>query len=93
MASASNLRTSYVAYNVIDGLNVFANKSISEMISQGRNAFLCNVMQTNQGPDRLCQVQSHVQTAHESHDLNMDFCGFKQLCVTNSYARIYVDTM
>ena len=58
------------------------------MISQGHNAFPCNVMQTNQGPDRLCQVKSHVQTARESHDLNMVFSGFKQLCVTNSYARI-----
>ena len=47
-------------------------------------------MQTNQGPDRLCQAKSHVQTACESHDLNMEFCGFKQLHVTNSYARIKV---
>ena len=30
--------------------NVFANKSISEMISHGRNAFQCNVMHVNQGP-------------------------------------------
>ena len=52
----------------------------------------CN-MQTNQGPDRLCQVKSHVQIARESHDLNMVFYGCKQLCVTNSYARIYIITV
>ena len=56
------------------------------MISQGCNAFPYNVMQTYQGPDRLLSSKSHVQTACESHDLNMDFCGFKQLHVTNSYA-------
>ena len=27
-----------------------------------------------------CHI-SHVQTARESHDLNMDFCGFQQLCI------------
>ena len=58
------------------------------MISQVRNAFPRYVMQTNQGPYRLCQVKSHVQTARESHDLNMDFCGFKQLRVTFAYARM-----
>ena len=31
-----------------------------------------------------------LKTACESHDLNMDFCGFKQLWVTNSYARKYI---
>ena len=51
------------------------------MISQDRNAFPCNVMQTNQGPDKLCQAKSHVQTARESHDLNMDFAASKQLRV------------
>ena len=58
--------------------------------SQGCNTFLCNVMQTNQGPDMLCQAKSHVQTACESHDLKMDFCCFKQLPVTNSYGRIMI---
>ena len=47
-------------------------------------------MQIKKGPDRLCQVISHVQTAREYHDLNMDFCGFKQLRVTNFYVRIVV---
>ena len=32
----------------------------------------------------LCQVKNHVQIAHESHDLNIDFCGFKQLSAKNS---------
>ena len=62
------------------------------MISQGGNTFPCNVMHTNQGLDRLFQAKSHVQTACESHDLNMDFCGFKQLLVTNSYARSIVSS-
>ena len=30
--------------------NVFANQSIGEMISHGRNAFQCYVMHANQGP-------------------------------------------
>ena len=55
------------------------------MISQGRNAFPCNVMQNKLGRRKALSSQSHVQTARESHDLNMDFCGFKQLRVTNSY--------
>ena len=59
-------------HNVINTRNVFMNKSTGEMISQGRNALSCN-LQTNQGPDRLCQVKSHVQTGRESQDLNMDF--------------------
>ena len=80
--------TSWSRHNVIDTRNVFANKTSSVMIRQCRNAFPCNVMQTNQLPDRLCQVKSHVNTARESHDLKMDCCGFKQLQVTNSYARI-----
>ena len=49
--------------------NVFANKSIREKICQGRNAFLCNVMKTNQGTDMLRQAKSHVETARESHYL------------------------
>ena len=30
------------------------------------------------------KLKSIFQTAHESHDLNMDFCAFKQLWATNS---------
>ena len=32
----------------------------------------------------LYQVKNHDQTARESHDLNMDFYGLKQLRATNS---------
>ena len=49
MASASNFRTLLRRHSVIDARNVFANKNTSKMISQGRNAFPCNVMQTIQG--------------------------------------------
>ena len=73
-----------------DARNVFANKSIDEMISQDRNASRVASMQANQGRDRLCQDKSHVQIARESHDLNMDFFGFKRLRVTNSNARVVV---
>ena len=47
---SSNFRTSLRRHNVINARNVFANKSISEMTSHGRNAFPCNVIQTIQGP-------------------------------------------
>ena len=34
-----------------------------------------------------CQIKTHVKTACESHDLNMEFLsfdnGFKQCCITN----------
>ena len=46
---------------------------------------------------RLCQVKNHVQTARESHDLNMNFYsfdnGFKQLCATNSMQEFYLSHM
>ena len=73
-----------------DARNVFANKSIDEMISQDRNASRVASMQANQVRDRLCQAKSNFQTARESHELNMDFFGFKQLRVTISYARVAV---
>ena len=82
MASASIFRKLLRRHNVID-----TNKSIGEMISQGRKAFPRNVMQTNQGPVKALSSKTHVQTARESHDLNMGFCDFKQLRVTNSHAR------
>ena len=43
------------------------------MISQDRNASRVASMQANQGRDRPCQAKSHVQSARESHDLNMGF--------------------
>ena len=48
--------------------NVFANESIWEMIIHGRNTFQCT-----SGPSLVFSSKSHVQTAHESHDLNLDF--------------------
>ena len=41
-------------------------------------------MQTNYGPVYALSSKNLVQTAHESYDLHMDFCGFKQLRVMNS---------
>ena len=38
-----------------------------------RKALPCNIMHTNQGPVKAFSSKSHVQTARESHDLNMDF--------------------
>ena len=38
----------------------------------------------------FCQVKSHVQTACESYDLNLDFNGFKQLHGTNGYSKTCV---
>ena len=45
------------------------------MIIHGRNTFQCYmyVMHANQGPVKAFLSKSHVQTARESHDLNMDF--------------------
>ena len=45
MASASNFPTSLPPHN-LDARNVFVNKNIGTMISQGRNTFPCNVMRT-----------------------------------------------
>ena len=50
------------------------NKSIYEIICQGRNAFMCNIMQTIQSSVKVSvKGKSHVHTARESHDMNMDF--------------------
>ena len=67
--------------------NVIANKNVDVMVSPGCNAF-------HELPDKqfglilsIFKSKTHVQTARESHDLNMDVHsfdnGFKQLCVTN----------
>ena len=82
MASASNFRTSKHRHSVIGARNVFANNGNGELISQ------C-LYHVTQGPEGLCQVKSHVQTARElhSHNLNLDFC-CKQFRVMNFYARI-----
>ena len=53
----------------------------------GLQRFLCIVWQTNRGSFKYFQIKTHVQTAREAHDLNMDFGsfdnGFEQLCITN----------
>ena len=56
------------------------------MISLGRRflntSYMCKKLRAH---FKNCQVKTHVQTARESHDLNMDYRsfdnGFKQLCV------------
>ena len=67
---------------------VFANKNFDVMISSACDAFRVLSYKQIRAHFKYCQVKSHVQTARESHDLNMDLCsfdnGFKQLCVTNS---------
>ena len=67
--------------------NVFANKNVNVMINPDSNVFPSNVRQTNQGSFHYYQIKTHVQTACEPPDLNMEFCsfdnGFKQLSVTN----------
>ena len=82
MASASNLRTSLRRHNVIDARNVFANKSIGEMIGQDHNAFPCNVMQTIQDSGYGFVKLKAMFKQH----VNMDICsfhnGFKQLRAT-----------
>ena len=85
MISVSNFRTSLRLNNVKDTRNDFANKNIGKMISQGCNAFRCNVMPNKPGPAKALTSLSHVRTASESRDLNMDYFGFKQLRVTNSF--------
>ena len=59
------LRSSKCRHIVIDVRKVFANKPLGEIIRRDCNAFPCNAMQTNQDPDRLCQVKSHAKTARE----------------------------
>ena len=63
------------------------------MISLVRSAFRYNVMQIMQGSFKCFQVQTHVQTARDSPDLNMDFHSFNNGCKTairlDIYARIF----
>ena len=83
---------SFCCHNVIDAHNVFMNKSIYEMICQGRNAFMCNIMQTIQSSVKVSvKGKSHVHTARESHDMNMDFYGFKHSCPKNSMQECLFD--
>ena len=43
------------------------------MVIPGRNVLPHNVTQTNLSPFQGFSAKSHVQTAHEFHDLNIDF--------------------
>ena len=67
--------------------NVFMTKNINVMISPGCIAFCVLSDKHIRAHCKGNKNKTHVQTACESHDLNMDFCscdnGFKQLCVTN----------
>ena len=74
MASASNCRKLLRRHNVIYAHAMFSpNESIGEMVSHGRNPFQYHVMHADQGAVWAFSSKSHVQTARESHDLNMDF--------------------
>ena len=57
------------------------------MVNPGCNAFRVFSDKQIGAHFKYFQIKPHVQTARESHDLNMDFRsfdnGFKQLCVTN----------
>ena len=69
----------------------FMNKIIGKTIIHGRNIFSCDVMQTKGGSFEVFQVIK--QLLHEPHDLNMDFCSFKndfkQLVCIGIYLKIY----
>ena len=64
------------------------NENVDVMISPGCNAFRLMSNKQIGANFKYCQIKTHVRTARESHDLNMDFRsfdnGFKQLRVTNS---------
>ena len=80
----SNIITSSQCHNAC---NIFVNKNVDVMISPGCNAFRIVSDKQIRSHFKYCQIKTHVQTACESHDLNIDFrsfdIGFKQLCVTN----------
>ena len=61
--------------------------NLDVMINPGCKAFRVMSDKQIRAHFKYCQINTHVQTAHESHDLNMGFPsfdnGFKQLCITN----------
>ena len=93
MASGSNFWMSLFRHNVIDMRNVFAKKASAKWLVWATTLSHVTSCKQFRAQFRLCQDKNHVQTAHESHDLNMDFCsfdnGFKQLC-NKFYARILI---
>ena len=58
----------------------FVNKNIGEMISLVRNAFHITSCKKCRAHSKYFQVQTHVQTACESLDLNMHFRSFDNGC-------------
>ena len=67
-----------------NGCNIFATKNVDIMISPGCKAFF-ELSDKRIRAHKYCQIKTCVQTAHKSHDLNMDLCSFdndfKQLCI------------
>ena len=77
MAPAMYFRTSYRRHNVKTVRNVFVNKNIGKMITLVCNAFR---IQWCRAHFKYFQVHTHVQTARESPDLNIDFRSFDNGC-------------
>ena len=57
--------------NVISANSIDVNKSINKMLIPDRNILPPRVIQTNLGRSWGFSSNNHVQTAYESHDLNM----------------------
>ena len=93
MGPASNFWTSLHRHNIIDACNVFTTKALAKWSVKAATFSLVSLCKQFRAQFRLCQVKNYVQTACESHDLNMDFCsfdnGFKQLPAIN-YIQAYV---
>ena len=68
MTSALNFQTSLCHHNMC---NVFANKNVNAIISSGCNAFLVLSDKQIGAHFKYFQIKIYVQTASESHDLNM----------------------
>ena len=64
--------------------SVFVNTNVNAMINQGCKLSLMMSIKQIRAFFKYCQFKTHVQTARESHDLNMDFRsfdnGFKHFC-------------
>ena len=84
MASVSNFRTSLRRYYAIDARNILRTKSSAKWSVKAAMLSRVTLCKKIRAQFRLWQVKKHVQTARESHDLNMDFRGFNQLHATNS---------
>ena len=76
MTSASKVGTSKRRHTAIMRETSFANKNVDIMISPGCKAFSVLSDKQIRAHFKYCQVKTHVQTARESHDLNVDLCSF-----------------